>query len=150
MASYDTLLYYVTYLYVCYKNIWTTLRCKLINFIILIQFFKKNKKDTQDSIAKANDTANEVLSGIRTVKSFAAESFEILRFAKLLDVTLTLGRTRAKLLMWDLIIEEVFKTFDFKKLVSSIIYVYYCIILWWHFGYKRSGKNIYYLLIHII
>ncbi|KAK6010704.1 hypothetical protein OSTOST_24242, partial [Ostertagia ostertagi] len=39
-------------------------------------WYDKLSEETQNSIAQANDVAEEVLSAIRTVKSFACERFE--------------------------------------------------------------------------
>jgi ABC-type multidrug transport system fused ATPase/permease subunit len=50
---------------------------------------------SQASIAVANDVAEEVLASIRTVKSFACEKFESLRFLSFLNVTLGIGAMRA-------------------------------------------------------
>lgn len=52
-------------------------------------------EESQTSIAKANDVAEEVLSAIRTVKSFACEAYESLRFLTLLNVTLSIGARKA-------------------------------------------------------
>jgi ATP-binding cassette, subfamily B (MDR/TAP), member 9 len=52
-------------------------------------------EDSQNSVAKANDVAEEVLSAIRTVKSFACERFESLRFLSYLNVTLGIGARKA-------------------------------------------------------
>ena len=46
-------------------------------------------------MAKANDVAEEVLSAIRTVKSFACERFESLRFLSYLNITLGIGARKA-------------------------------------------------------
>ncbi|CAI5438864.1 unnamed protein product [Caenorhabditis angaria] len=48
-------------------------------------------EETQNSVAKANDVAEEVLSSIRTVKSFACENFESNRFMQFLNVTLKIA-----------------------------------------------------------
>lgn len=56
---------------------------------------QKLAEDNQNSIAKANDVAEEVLSSVRTVKSFACERFEALRFLKYLNVTLAIGARTA-------------------------------------------------------
>lgn len=43
-------------------------------------------EETQASVAKANDVAEEVISAVRTVKSFACEKFEALRYInKIID-----------------------------------------------------------------
>lgn len=57
--------------------------------------FQKLAEDIQASIAKANDVAEEVLSAVRTVKSFAAEKFEAIRFLGFLDHTLSIGAKKA-------------------------------------------------------
>jgi hypothetical protein len=46
-------------------------------------------------MAKANDVAEEVLSAIRTVKSFACERFESMRFLSFLNITLGIGAQKA-------------------------------------------------------
>ncbi|EFP02911.1 hypothetical protein GCK72_001996 [Caenorhabditis remanei] len=48
-------------------------------------------EETQNSVAKANDVAEEVLSSIRTVKSFACENYESSRFMTFLNVTLKIA-----------------------------------------------------------
>lgn len=66
------------------------------NFIIFaISLFKQIAEDSQNSVAKANDIAEEVLSAIRTVKSFACERFESLRFLSYLNITLGIGARKA-------------------------------------------------------
>ncbi|KAI6179471.1 hypothetical protein M3Y98_00614200 [Aphelenchoides besseyi] len=58
-------------------------------------YYDRLAEDSQQSIAKANDVAEEVLSSIRTVKSFACEKFESLRFLSFLNITLGIGGRRA-------------------------------------------------------
>uniref|UniRef100_A0A0N5AY89 ABC-type antigen peptide transporter n=1 Tax=Syphacia muris TaxID=451379 RepID=A0A0N5AY89_9BILA len=58
-------------------------------------YYDKLSEETQESIAKANDVAEEVISAIRTVKSFACEKFESLRFLHYLDITLSIGCKKA-------------------------------------------------------
>lgn len=58
-------------------------------------YYDSLAEQSQESIAKANDVAEEVLSAIRTVKSFACERFESLRFLSFLNVTLGIGARRA-------------------------------------------------------
>ena len=41
----------------------------------------------QDSLARANEVAEEVFSSMRTIRSFANESEEVSRYADKLDVT---------------------------------------------------------------
>ncbi|VDO23444.1 unnamed protein product [Heligmosomoides polygyrus] len=53
--------------------------------------FQKLSEETQNSVAKANDVAEEVLSSIRTVKSFACERFEGHRFLTYLNETLAIA-----------------------------------------------------------
>ncbi|KAE9550301.1 hypothetical protein FO519_006491 [Halicephalobus sp. NKZ332] len=58
-------------------------------------YYDKLAEDGQASIAKANDVAEEVLSAVRTVKSFACEKFESLRFLTYLNVTLSIGAKKS-------------------------------------------------------
>ncbi|CAD5209211.1 unnamed protein product [Bursaphelenchus xylophilus] len=58
-------------------------------------YYDRLAEESQASIAKANDVAEEVLSAVRTVKSFACENFESLRFLGFLNVTLGIGARRA-------------------------------------------------------
>uniref|UniRef100_A0A1I8AD46 ABC-type antigen peptide transporter n=1 Tax=Steinernema glaseri TaxID=37863 RepID=A0A1I8AD46_9BILA len=51
-------------------------------------YYDQLAEETQTSVAKANDVAEEVISAIRTVKSFACEKFEAKRFLGYLDITL--------------------------------------------------------------
>lgn len=61
----------------------------------LYKSFQKLAEEGQSSVAKANDVAEEVLSSVRTVKSFACEKFESLRFLTYLDVTLSIGARKS-------------------------------------------------------
>uniref|UniRef100_A0A1I8BD82 ABC transporter domain-containing protein n=1 Tax=Meloidogyne hapla TaxID=6305 RepID=A0A1I8BD82_MELHA len=58
-------------------------------------YYDQIAEESQNSVAKANDVAEEVLSAIRTVKSFACERFESLRFLSYLNVTLSIGARKA-------------------------------------------------------
>ncbi|KAI3418881.1 hypothetical protein GPALN_007979 [Globodera pallida] len=58
-------------------------------------YYDRIAEENQHSVAKANDVAEEVFSAIRTVKSFACERFESLRFLSLLNVTLGIGARKA-------------------------------------------------------
>ncbi|VDM65950.1 unnamed protein product [Strongylus vulgaris] len=57
-------------------------------------WYDKLSEETQNSVAHANDVAEEVLSAIRTVKSFACERFESHRFLGYLNVTLAITTRR--------------------------------------------------------
>ncbi|PAV67723.1 hypothetical protein WR25_04234 [Diploscapter pachys] len=65
----------------------------LVNKIFGV-WYDKLQEETQDSIAEANDVAEEVLSAIRTVKSFAGEDFEARRFFEYLTKTLEIATKR--------------------------------------------------------
>ncbi|VDM64588.1 unnamed protein product [Angiostrongylus costaricensis] len=62
----------------------------LVNKIFGV-WYDKLSEETQNSVAKANDVAEEVLSAIRTVKSFACERYEGQRFLEYLNDTLTIA-----------------------------------------------------------
>ncbi|GMR34622.1 hypothetical protein PMAYCL1PPCAC_04817, partial [Pristionchus mayeri] len=57
--------------------------------------FDKLSEDMQKTIATANQAAEEVLSTMRTVRSFAGEDRERRRYEQMLDQTLTIGKKRA-------------------------------------------------------
>ena len=60
---------------------------------ILSNFFgmkyKEVSENVQNALAEANISAEEVISSMRTVRSFAAEKNEVSRYSKLLDDTMT-------------------------------------------------------------
>jgi ATP-binding cassette subfamily B protein len=58
---------------------------------------RKLSKESQDALAKASDVAVESLSGIRTVRSFAAEAVEVGRYRAAVDYSLELAFKRIKL-----------------------------------------------------
>ncbi|VDM24663.1 unnamed protein product, partial [Toxocara canis] len=57
-------------------------------------YYDQLSEETQSSVAKANDVAEEVISAIRTVKSFACEKFEALRLAS--DKVFIISRHNAR------------------------------------------------------
>jgi len=58
---------------------------------------RKLAKESQDALAKASEVAVESLSGIRTVRSFAAERKEVARYGAAIDGALQLAFRRIKL-----------------------------------------------------
>ncbi|CAJ0593585.1 unnamed protein product [Cylicocyclus nassatus] len=58
-------------------------------------YYDKLSEETQTTVAKANQKAEEVLSTIRTVRSFASELFELKMFEDDLDVTLDVSRKKS-------------------------------------------------------
>lgn len=58
---------------------------------------RKLSKDAQDALAKSSDVAVESMSGIRTVRSFAAEKKEIARYESAITHTLELAFRRVTL-----------------------------------------------------
>ncbi|QSQ10876.1 ATP-binding cassette domain-containing protein [Myxococcus landrumensis] len=53
-------------------------------------------RQVQDALAASSEVAEEDLSGIRTVRSFAAESHEVERYGAAVDRALELAKTRAR------------------------------------------------------
>ncbi|PTL76486.1 ABC transporter ATP-binding protein [Vitiosangium sp. GDMCC 1.1324] len=53
-------------------------------------------KQTQDALARANEVAEESLSGIRTVRSFAAERHEVERYRSATEIAYDVARQRAR------------------------------------------------------
>ncbi len=56
---------------------------------------RKLSRDVQDSLARGSEVAEEALSGIRTVRAFAAEPHEVKRYGKAVFASFDLARTRA-------------------------------------------------------
>jgi ATP-binding cassette subfamily B protein len=54
-------------------------------------------RQVQDSLAEAGEAAEETLSGIRTVRSFAAEPAEVARYGRAIDHSFELARQRARI-----------------------------------------------------
>ncbi|KAI9088368.1 hypothetical protein K1719_029817 [Acacia pycnantha] len=59
-------------------------------------FLRELSQKTQDAAAAAASIAEESFGAIRTVRSFAQEEYEILRYSKKVDETLKLGIKQAK------------------------------------------------------
>ncbi len=57
---------------------------------------RKLSKEVQDALAASNEVASESLSGVRTVRSFAAEKNEIARYHGAVDKAFGLARRRAR------------------------------------------------------
>jgi ABC transporter fused permease/ATP-binding protein len=57
---------------------------------------RQTSKEVQDALAVANEVAEESLSGIRTVRSFAAERHELGRYRSSLEHAFQLARWRAR------------------------------------------------------
>ncbi len=57
---------------------------------------RKLSREVQDAVAEAGEVAEEALSGIRTVRSFAAEPAEAARYSVKVQRSFQLARTRAK------------------------------------------------------
>ncbi len=58
---------------------------------------RKLSRESQDALARASDVAVESLSGIRTVRGFAAEKKEVARYREAIDTSLQLAFKRIKL-----------------------------------------------------
>uniref|UniRef100_A0A0K0FY22 ABC-type antigen peptide transporter n=1 Tax=Strongyloides venezuelensis TaxID=75913 RepID=A0A0K0FY22_STRVS len=94
-------------------------RLSMVTFIAIPLIFFVSKvfgvyydvlaEETQDSIAKSNAHAEEILSAIRTVKSFACEKFEAKRFLDFLDATLKIGGKRAFVIIGYIWVLEIFQ-----------------------------------------
>jgi ABC-type multidrug transport system fused ATPase/permease subunit len=60
------------------------------------KFIKKLSKDAQEDIAEANGVVDETLHGIASVKAYANEFFEILRYKKSIDSSVNTSIKNAK------------------------------------------------------
>ncbi|CAJ0594133.1 unnamed protein product [Cylicocyclus nassatus] len=96
-------------------------RLSLITFILVPIIFVASKifgsyydylsERTQTAIADSNDVAEEVLSTMRTVRSFACENVEGDRFYLKLTHTLAITKTKAIAYVGFLWVSELFQTF---------------------------------------
>jgi ABC transporter fused permease/ATP-binding protein len=57
---------------------------------------RKLSRDVQDSLARSSEVAEEALSGIRTVRAFAAEPSEVKRYASAITQSFELARQRVR------------------------------------------------------
>jgi ABC transporter fused permease/ATP-binding protein len=57
---------------------------------------RKLSKEVQDALAASNEVAEESLSGVRTVRSFAAEKSEVARYRSAIDKAFELARKRIR------------------------------------------------------
>ncbi|CAK9293083.1 unnamed protein product [Gordionus sp. m RMFG-2023] len=83
------------------------------------KFYERLSEKTQQSLAKSNDTTQETLSSIKTVKSFAGENSEILRYSRDLKRTYRLMKRGALLYagyMWSS------KTYELAILILILYY----------------------------
>ena len=60
------------------------------------KYIKKLSKDAQDDIAESNNVVDETLHGIASVKAYANEFFEIARYKKSIDSSVTTSIKNAK------------------------------------------------------
>uniref|UniRef100_A0A158P6A9 ABC-type antigen peptide transporter n=1 Tax=Angiostrongylus cantonensis TaxID=6313 RepID=A0A158P6A9_ANGCA len=96
-------------------------RLSLITFILVPIIFVASKifgsyydllsERTQNAVAESNDVAEEVLSTMRTIRSFACEDFEADRFYMKLTKTLNVTKTKAIAYIGFLWVSELFQTF---------------------------------------
>ncbi|ADO69461.1 ABC transporter ATP-binding protein [Stigmatella aurantiaca] len=57
---------------------------------------RKLSKEVQDALASSNEVAEESLSGVRTVRAFAAEKHEVTRYRNAVDKAFELARRRIR------------------------------------------------------
>ena len=60
------------------------------------RYIRKLSREVQDALAQSNEVAEESISGIRTVRSFAAEENEMARYGKAVQHSFSLARVRAR------------------------------------------------------
>uniref|UniRef100_A0A0K0FUY4 ABC-type antigen peptide transporter n=1 Tax=Strongyloides venezuelensis TaxID=75913 RepID=A0A0K0FUY4_STRVS len=95
-------------------------KLSLITFIVVPIIFVVTKifgsyydelsEETQDAIASSNDTAEEVISTMRTVRSFACEEFETQRYFDKLTYTLKITWKKAIAYLIFIWASEIFQT----------------------------------------
>lgn len=76
-------------------------------------------RGVQDALASANEVAEEVISGIRTVRSFGAEEQEVRRYRQRIGVAFGLAKRRAALLG------------VFNAVIGFTGYVTVGLVVWW-------------------
>ncbi|HVE84900.1 MAG TPA: ABC transporter transmembrane domain-containing protein [Myxococcales bacterium] len=84
-------------------------------------------RDVQDALAQATDVAEESLSGIRTVRSFAAEELEIRRYHQAVTRSYDLARRRAQVAAF------------FMSAASTGAYSAIALVLWYGGRMVASG-----------
>jgi ATP-binding cassette subfamily B protein len=85
-------------------------------------------KLTQDALAAANEVAEESLSGIRTVRSFAAERHEVARYRSAMERAYEIARNRAR------------QSSFFLAGASSAGYLASAVVLWYGGRLVLDGK----------
>ncbi len=85
-------------------------------------------KQTQDALATANEVAEEGLSGIRTVRSFAAERHEVERYRSATERAYDIARHRVR------------QSAVFMAAVSSAGYLASAVVLWFGGRLVLDGK----------
>jgi ATP-binding cassette subfamily B protein len=85
-------------------------------------------KQTQDALAAANEVAEESLSGIRTVRSFAAERHEVKRYSAATERAYDVARHRAR------------QSSYFLTGASSAGYVACAVVLWYGGRLVMDGR----------
>ena len=85
-------------------------------------------KDTQDALAAANEVAAESLSGIRTVRSFAAERHEVERYRSATERAFDIARRRVR------------QSSIFLAGASSAGYMASAVVLWYGGRLVLDGK----------
>lgn len=76
-------------------------------------------RDVQDALARASEIAEESLSGLRTVRAFAAEPTETRRYAQAVNTSFELARRRVKL------------GGTFMGVTSFLVFGAACVVLWY-------------------
>ncbi|MEO7327490.1 MAG: ABC transporter transmembrane domain-containing protein, partial [Minicystis sp.] len=79
---------------------------------------RKLSREVQDALARGSEVAEEALSGIRTVRAFAAEPSEVKRYEAKVDESFALARTR------------VITTARFMAVASFASYCAAALVLW--------------------
>jgi ATP-binding cassette subfamily B protein len=67
-----------------------------IGGVLYGRYIRKLSRQVQDALAQSNEVAEESISGIRTVRSFAAEESEMARYGKAVQHSFSLARLRAR------------------------------------------------------
>jgi len=119
------------YMFVCSWRL-ALLSCTMIPANALLNRFygdwlHKNAKRSQDALAESNATAQEAIAGIRTVKAFAKERFELARYAKSVQRYYELGILQCVITSTYYM---VVSTFLMNCLVQAALLAYGSFLVW--------------------
>jgi ABC transporter fused permease/ATP-binding protein len=67
-----------------------------LGVMLVSRKLRRHARDTQEALARANEVAEETLSGVRTVRAFAQENAEVARYGRAIWRSFEVARKRAR------------------------------------------------------